>query len=236
MDKNAEPQLCVLCCQRPATTKDHVPPRSLFTTPAESGLIAVPACRECNEGASQDDEYFRNVVTLRDDIHEHPDAQNASAAFIRSLKRPQAEKLKRAVLQNIQQVNLKTLSGLYVGKRSVCNVELDRLEKVASRIVRGLFFHEVTKPLPAEYSVFAWCEDGLTEQSDETKAEICRIAAIVKTSQETTIGNGVFAFWWKPTEVDNATAWVLQFYKRLSFLCVTLPSNVTVRGPFAMTP
>jgi hypothetical protein len=51
-------------CGRPATTRDHVPPKKLFTPPLPGNLITVPACDNCNNRASEDDEAFQNELSI----------------------------------------------------------------------------------------------------------------------------------------------------------------------------
>src|SRR4051812_40316879 len=51
--------LCYLCQKRPATTKDHVPPKSLFPKPRPSNLMTLPCCFPCNNRFSKHEEYFR---------------------------------------------------------------------------------------------------------------------------------------------------------------------------------
>src|SRR5216683_2580155 len=51
-------------CNQPATTRDHVPPKKLFTPPLPGYLITVPSCGQCNHGASDDDEVFRNELSI----------------------------------------------------------------------------------------------------------------------------------------------------------------------------
>ncbi len=55
------PLLCYLC-GKPATTKDHVPPKTLFAPPRPHNLITLPCCAECNGAYALDEEYFRNNI------------------------------------------------------------------------------------------------------------------------------------------------------------------------------
>ena len=57
-------KLCCLCGIRPATTKDHIPPKCIFPSPRPVDIITVPACEECNEGTSAIDEEFRVFVSM----------------------------------------------------------------------------------------------------------------------------------------------------------------------------
>lgn len=49
-------------CGRPATTRDHVPPKCLLEKPLPKTSITVPSCRACNEGFAKDEEYFATVL------------------------------------------------------------------------------------------------------------------------------------------------------------------------------
>ena len=53
---------CYLCGIRPADTKDHLFPSGLFNRPLPTNLITLPACRECNNALSSDEEQFRVFV------------------------------------------------------------------------------------------------------------------------------------------------------------------------------
>ena len=55
-------EVCVICSDRPATTKEDVPPQSLFLeVPRE--YLRVPACYQCNNSTKLEDEYLRHVMT-----------------------------------------------------------------------------------------------------------------------------------------------------------------------------
>lgn len=56
-----ESDICVLCGCNPATTKEHIPPRSLFIE-RPSKYLSVPACENCNNSTKLDDEYLRQVM------------------------------------------------------------------------------------------------------------------------------------------------------------------------------
>jgi hypothetical protein len=61
-----ESMLCVLCGERPATTRDHIPPKGIYPEPRDNDmqLFTVPACSECNNSASQYDEEFKTFITI----------------------------------------------------------------------------------------------------------------------------------------------------------------------------
>ena len=56
-----ESDICVLCGDRPATSKEHIPPKSIFLERPRD-YLSVPACDECNQSTKKDDEYLRHVM------------------------------------------------------------------------------------------------------------------------------------------------------------------------------
>ena len=49
-------------CGGDTSTRDHVPSRVLLDEPYPENLPVVPACRECNEGFSADEEYVACLI------------------------------------------------------------------------------------------------------------------------------------------------------------------------------
>jgi hypothetical protein len=52
---------CVFCCKS-ASTKDHIPSKSLLEKPYPNNLLTVSSCKKCNEAFSPDEEYLLNVL------------------------------------------------------------------------------------------------------------------------------------------------------------------------------
>jgi hypothetical protein len=50
-------------CDSPATTREHVPPKSFFPRGHRNMLITVPSCARHNSDNSMDVEYVRNLLT-----------------------------------------------------------------------------------------------------------------------------------------------------------------------------
>jgi hypothetical protein len=56
------PQNTCYVCGKPATSVEHVPPRSFFPKEHRTSLITVPSCNEHNQIKSKDDEYIRSIL------------------------------------------------------------------------------------------------------------------------------------------------------------------------------
>lgn len=66
------PARCALCGDLRLVTREHVVPRGLYPdSKADSRFqrIVIPTCAACNNGTSDDDAHFRNVVTIAGDAN-----------------------------------------------------------------------------------------------------------------------------------------------------------------------
>jgi hypothetical protein len=121
-------------------------------------------------------------------------------------------------------VELMTPGGLFLGQVPGYNVDLARLDRVAARIVTGLFYHEFGNRLPSNHQTIAYSEAGLTAVDKESIKRIQSLCARLTTSEPKAVGTDVFHYWFEQTrESPNVSAWLLTFFKHVSFLCVTMP-------------
>jgi hypothetical protein len=87
-------------------------------------------------------------MALRADIHNHPDIQGGVlSAAMRSLSRPEAVGLAKALLRTVREVPVRTPAGLYAGTVGSYTAEGERVFRVVERITRGLFFHHMHRTL-----------------------------------------------------------------------------------------
>ncbi len=221
MSRHRRRGICVYCGRHRKLTSDHVPPRNLFPAPRPTNLITVPACTDCNTSAKLDDEYFRLMVSMREDVHGEADVQAVLPAVLRSLQNPAAIGFRAGFLRSLCDVNVVTPAGLYTGIRPGYNVNLARMDRVAARIVRGLFYHETGLRLPDGYDAAAYSSDGIRP---ELHAGLRTVFEPLVNTIPKSIGR-VFSYWCGFKEDPNASAWVLLFYRRVLFICMTAPKE-----------
>jgi hypothetical protein len=138
------PLVCVFCGAA-ATTRDHVPPKSIFVELELSNLVTVPSCERCNNAASQFDERFRNTIAMR----ASEAAGNAAALWgkaWRSLRRNRWDL--ETLARSLRDVAVTTESGLYTGRVTEAAFEAEPHDRTIQRITRGLYFHHLGKSLP----------------------------------------------------------------------------------------
>jgi len=221
---------CVYCGKIAPITEDHVPPKSLFAKPRPSNLIKVPSCKEChseNKQVSQDDEYFRLMLTLCEDTANHPDVEKILPIVLRSLARPDKVGFAKSLIKNMKKVYVRTQSGLYLGTKTSYDVNLTRLDNVAKRIAKGLFYYETGNRLLDEYEVVAYSESGLQNITEKVKQHLKeKIVRPLMSNSPKIIGKQVFSYRVSFSDTDtNASVWLLVFYKCIAFLCMTLPKK-----------
>jgi len=207
---------CPYCGRHAKLTRDHVPPRALFRARPPEELITVLCCSACNKAASLDDEYFRLNLALRDDIGQEPDIVEIIPAVLRSLERPEAPGLRTEFLQGVRNAAVTTPAGLFLGSRLAYNVDLDRLGRVPSRIVKAMFYRHHSRRLPEAYEVHTYAAAGFRNVRRELAEETRRIFAPLINTQPVSVGR-VFSYWVSFEANDpNISVWLMLFYRRES--------------------
>jgi hypothetical protein len=214
---------CSYCPWIGAVTDDHIPPECLFPGIPRRELITVPACHTCNNRASKDDEYFKRAVVLRDDVSADSSVQMLLPSVLRSLGKPEARRMAAQFLQGVHEVEIKTRAGIFLGTRPAYDVDLNRLSRVPTRIVKGLFAKSRGDRLPKEYEVTKYATDGLSSAAPALKREIIHFLRTVVNSPLISVGQ---TFTYRNTflnEDPNVSVWEIGFFKTVFFLSFTLP-------------
>ena len=130
--------LCYLCGASNATSQDHIPPKAFFPQPRPSNLITVAACLSCNNGFSQDDDYFRIVFASAFGRSEAGNRIWENRVVPKSLGRHPKDI--DEILLKCQEVAIETPNG----SEDIVSFEIEhsRLDRFCTRIVKGLIrFH-----------------------------------------------------------------------------------------------
>ncbi|EDM46959.1 HNH endonuclease [Marinobacter algicola] len=139
------PDLCALCGENPATTRDHIPPQGIYPKPRDNDINfnIVPACSSCNNGAAVEDEQFKVFIGISTgEFHDQPETViNSIARTIGNNQKiaNQIFETKRNVYAYRQNQVLEPAVSVTFDGEKYC--------KVVSRIVRGLYWIERGKAL-----------------------------------------------------------------------------------------
>ncbi len=132
-------QLCVICGKNLATTRDHIPPKSIFPKPRPGDLITVPACKECNNGDSIYDETFKVYANL----HVLRGKDNWEEIFRKNIlpSIKHNKKLLHEILSNSRDVYVKTPAGIELGYMKGVKWNSGAFKTVIERTIRGLHWY-----------------------------------------------------------------------------------------------
>lgn len=143
-------------CGSPATTREHVVPRCLYPDPPAHKLLTVPACRDCNNALTKDEEYFRTVLAsawIESDAARKVAEQKVHPSF----NRPERDGLRKLLLANSRDIYLPSNHGFVL--TAILKADGARMDRVAEKIVRGLYYHETKKKkvMPPDAKMqFSW--------------------------------------------------------------------------------
>lgn len=188
-NKNKKHRLTETCymCDKPKSTREHVPPLCFFPEQANEAkardfrinLITVPSCDDHNLQKSSDDEYVRNVIALH--------WRNNSIGYEMSMT-----KVLRSFVGN------KPLLNLFIGEGKHKHLILDGQEGVTTLLDRARFDSEMGKIVRGIYF-------NQFRQKCRTAVDIYSrsLVELVSTSMQKQAWNGV------SQASDNMRQWLL---------------------------
>ena len=216
--------LCIYCGITEGKTKDHVPPKNLFPKPRPTDLVTVPCCETCRRGQSLEDEHFIRMVTMRQDVAEHPAASQILEKVHRSFSKPRKRGFTQSLINTVKEFDLKSREGLYLGRAASYDVDLERLCKVIERTTLGLYFHEIGTRLPTNCRCAVYAMDGFEKIDNIAEVNLPRLVDQALSGKIRVFGNKVFTYWFQRVEsTEFTTLWAHLIYSRVAFLAITLP-------------
>lgn len=214
--------LCVYCGLADGTTRDHVPPRNLFSKPRPSNLVTVPCCEACRTNQSMDDEYFIRMLLMRHDVASHPDADKVLEKVHRSFLKLSKKGFTRSLINSVKSNYVRTKTGIYLGTVLSYDVDFTRLDNVISRVTKGLFFKEYCERLPDTHDCVAYTLAGVSGEDPAVVSTIKQLVQRAMLTKPRVFGANVFAYWLLPVE-SHTTVWFYLVYGKVTFLAFTAP-------------
>jgi hypothetical protein len=210
---------CVYCGVQEGTTRDHIPPKSLFSRPRPT-LVTVPCCETCRREQPMDDEYFLRMIAMRSDVGRHISIAPVVDSVHRSFTRPPSLRFTQALLRSISERAVYSSADIYLGQATTYDVDLNRLCKVIERITRGLYFSEYQQRLPDDHACKSYALDGFPAGN----SHLSRLLAVALTGKCQTFGDKVFTYWIR--RIESLTLWAFLVYGCVGFLALTKPNDV----------
>lgn len=208
---------CAFCGKFGPVTREHFVAKGLWAGPRPNRSLTVPTCFDCNNGASDDDQYFRNVMAIVHDT-DHPEAKKV---FEGPMKRSFGydPTLLKELLKGRGVAPYFTPSGLLLGNKPFLTVDDRRMNRILCKIVLGLFYVARGHAMPDTHAVY------ICASPDKEMLKMC-LSMTQSMCPEQCFGDDVFV--WRfcgDAEDQNLTYWMLAFYKKVVFFGATLPEK-----------
>lgn len=203
-------------CGAPAVSSDHLPPSGIFDKPKPGNRIEVPSCDIHNSQQSMDDEYFRWFVATASAENPKAEALIKGKVVSQFNQRP---KLLQTIMKHSRIIDLKTPSGIYLGKSPAFEYRRDRIQNVITRMTKGFFLHFYNERLPDNYSVENYL---LNPKLDDVQKYLLLKLPIHE------IGGDVFSFRFERDHSDKYfSVWFFMFFDKTLIVSLTKEARLT---------
>jgi hypothetical protein len=200
-------------------TGDHVIPKCLYpATRRDLNLIVVDACNPCNNGFSDDEVHFRNVVALAGESNAVV-KELWNTKIVRSFDEKDGLRRVRQVLKHTARVQLEGQDRLIIFPG-----QDERVIRIIKKIVRGLsHFHEIESAVNEKRIHVVIHDSELSEGTLEPGDFSRSYPGIVRYSYK------------NDDTTELKPVWILTFFDRLTFVALvgtpkTQPNTITIPG------
>jgi hypothetical protein len=160
----------------------------------------------------KNDEYTRTIVTLDVRASNNSDAKTNLPAVIRSLQRPDARGLAEFLAMNTEKSAILGQDG--VPWANAIEVDRKRVHASGERMIRGLFFIEMQKPLPRDAIVRVAAKAGVSSREPGIQ-EFARSYARAAIRPDRAIGT---AFSYVAGFMASISFWMMLLYDYFAWL------------------
>lgn len=216
-DKLSVRKKCYLCGSKLADTKDHLFPSGLFNKPLPTNLPTLPACNECNNALSSDEELFRVFLASGMAYETEPGFRIWNERIRPDLKgrRP---RLKPIIRSHIRKARVLSESGALLGHTLTLEIDSEIINRVLRKIAKGLHYWGTGAVLPENVQILVDYANGKPERFLSPPLD-----EAIKGAKKVDLGNGVITYWRNTMKDDpaNSITW-LMFYKdkdKLFMIC-----------------
>ncbi|MBW2739067.1 MAG: hypothetical protein JRE64_09510 [Deltaproteobacteria bacterium] len=200
----ARRRICSYCGERIATDKEHVFPRNLYPESKATSRVqrlTIPSCNICNNGWSDDEVHFRNMLALAGQPNESR-RELWETTIHRSLRQPDGARRIKDLVDSMRSVEIDGRP-----RHMVFPGQDPRVVRVVSKVVRGLcHHHEIMSAVPESRVWVDIMEYMVPEQflSDLTYAHLEKDIAEYRYSVIEDLG--------------IQSAWLITFFERITFI------------------
>jgi hypothetical protein len=144
-------------------------------------------------------------------------------AIIRSLNRPTKAGFRAALTTATTAVKEYDENGVYKRTGHAMAIDLRRLDRAVTRILKGTHFLERGYVVPEGYSGWALSLDGLRDADEDTLRFLhTNIIDPAMLGRSGSVGAGTMNYWFAaPLPDPHVSVWVVEFYNSVRFVGAT---------------
>jgi len=210
---------CYICGSKLADTRDHLFPSGLFNKPLPTNLPTLPACTECNNALSSDEEQFR-VFLASGMAYENEPGFRIWNERIRLDLKGRRPRLKPLIRPYIRKARVLSESGALLGHTLILEIDRGIINRVLRKIAKGLYYLDTGAVLPEYVQILVDYANGKPERFISPPLD-----EAIKGAKKVDLGDGVVTYWRNAVKDDptNSITW-LMFYKDKLFMICTCRS------------
>lgn len=201
--------MCIYCGNKPGSTRDHVPPKSLFPKPRPVNMLTVPCCDDCQARFKKDEDVFMAWITIGPAIESRAGKPLWEQKLKRTFEKDRG--VNEIIRRSCKPVDLKTPAGIYLGKGLASSIDHERKNNVLGKIVRGLFWVEYNERLPEDVAIEIYGVSRTGEDIENLSA---------RTYEGKAIGEGIFEYRYARAPESFESYWVMSFFRRNYFFAI----------------
>jgi hypothetical protein len=209
--------ICYICGIREASTKDHIFSKGLFSKPRPSNIPRrLPACKECNNGSSKDEELFR-VYLASGMAFEKYSGNRIWTDSIRLDLKGERPGLKSLIRSMIKPAKVYSKEGMFLTNTLIFDPPPEPINRVLRKIAKGLYYLDSQLSLPDDVETLIGYDNGKPDKFISPPLD-----KAFKTAKKVELGEGTIKYWRNivKDKPEESLTWI-QFYEDKVFLILT---------------
>ena len=216
VDVNSK-NICCLCGLRTAETSDHLFPRGFFNSPRPDNLPTIPACFECNNGLSEDEDDFRTFLSMGMAYESNAGKRIWTGKIHPALKKGRLKQRIKPMVKLYRYVDKSRNVDLCV---PVGEIDRSSANQVLRKIAKGLYYLDTQRVLPSEIEIRV----GYYTETPEILSP--PFDGCIRRARRVDLGQGEVTYWRITVEdkPEESLTWI-RFYEDKIFLILTARQN-----------
>jgi len=214
-DKSSTRKKCYICGSKLADTRDHLFPSGLFNKPLPTNLPTLPACTECNNALSSEEEQFRVFLASGLAYENEPGFRIWNERIRPDLKggRP---RLKPLIRSYIRKARVLSESGALLGHTLILEIDREIINRVLRKIAKGLYYLDTGVVLPENVQILIDYANDKPERFISPPLD-----EAIKGAKKVDLGDGVVTYWRNTMKDDpiNSITWIKFYEDKLFMIC-----------------